>query len=383
MPSSLTPQPGSSAALDVAIVGGGLSGLALCNTLLRQGVDAHLFEARERLGGRIESVTCGAEGARADLGPTWYWPAHQPRISALVEALGLPHFAQHDPGDVLVLEQAAGAPRQVQADQLHGHARRLSGGMASLVEALAAQLPAAQVHLDHVLRQVELQGQRVQLSFDRATFSAAHVVLALPPRLVDEQLRFVPELPQALRDAQQATSTWMATQAKAVLTYRAPHWRTAGHSGNAFVQHEQAVLGEIFDACDSSANVHALGGFFALPPDRRSTYRKGLPMLLSSQISQLYGPAEPETQPQLRDWADEPFTCSARDLHEHTPTPNHPRPAPSPLQDAYWEGRLRFAGSETALYETGYMEGALAAAERVAEALLGSSRSAAAGTTRA
>lgn len=358
--------------VDIAVVGGGLSGLSLCRMLVDKGKQAHLFESRDRLGGRVESVTSGAGGAQGDLGPTWFWPTHQPRISALIDALGLPHFAQHDPGDVLVLEQAAGAPRQVQAEQLHGRARRLTGGMGTLVEALAAEIPATQIHLGHVLHQVEQTSDGLRLSFDGATVTAAQLVVALPPRLVDERVRFVPDLPQALHAAQQATPTWMATQAKAVLSYSGPHWREAGYSGNAFVQHEQAVLGEIFDACDPRAGLHALGGFFAMPPDRRRNYRKGLSMLLSSQISQLFGPVEPVAPPHVRDWADEPFTCSTRDLHEHSTTPNHPRPAPSPLQDAYWDERLWFAGSETALDETGYMEGALAAAERVAQALLGS-----------
>jgi len=48
------------------------------------------------------------------------------------------------------------------------------------------------------------------------------------------------------------TYTWMAGEAKAVIAYERPLWREAGNSGNAYVTHEQAVFGEIFDACDAT-----------------------------------------------------------------------------------------------------------------------------------
>ena len=45
----------------------------------------------------------------------------------------------------------------------------------------------------------------------------------------------------------------MAAQAKVVIPYDRAFWREAGQSGNAFVTHEQAVIGEIFDACDGQS----------------------------------------------------------------------------------------------------------------------------------
>ena len=59
---------------------------------------------------------------------------------------------------------------------------------------------------------------------------------------------------QAIMDAMRAAGTWMAAQAKVAVGYDRPIWREAGHSGNAFVTHEQAVIGEIFD------KVYSLGG---------------------------------------------------------------------------------------------------------------------------
>ena len=56
--------------LDVAIVGGGVCGLALAHSLQARHVDWRLFEARPRLGGRVLTAT-SASGTPQDLGPTW------------------------------------------------------------------------------------------------------------------------------------------------------------------------------------------------------------------------------------------------------------------------------------------------------------------------
>lgn len=54
------------------------------------------------------------------------------------------------------------------------------------------------------------------------------------------------------------TATWMAAQAKVVVSYARPFWRDVGQLGNAFVTHEQAVVSEIFDACDLTVTSAAL-----------------------------------------------------------------------------------------------------------------------------
>lgn len=356
--------------LDVAVVGGGLCGVSLTRSLLEHGLNVELFEARPQLGGRIASVDCEA-GAALDLGPTWYWPAAQPRMHALVEQLGLRSLPQHDPGDVLVLEQAGEAPKRVASENLHGGARRLAGGMARLLDALAHVIPEARVHRGHVLCAVRQCDDHVALEFERGQgrerlqLRARRVVLALPPRLVAEGVRFEPELDEDLEASLHATPTWMATAAKLSVRYAAPFWRTAGHSGNAFVQHEQAVLAEVFDACDDESSVFALGGFLALSPGARERYAAGLPMLMRHQIPQLF---QVDTAPialEYRDWAREPFTCSRRDLREYVPRAEHPAYGAAELTQAYWDGRLFFAGSESASREGGYLEGALVAAERV------------------
>ena len=52
---------------DIAIIGGGLSGLALARHLARDGCDFQLFEARNRFGGRIHSLQPGDQASHTAL----------------------------------------------------------------------------------------------------------------------------------------------------------------------------------------------------------------------------------------------------------------------------------------------------------------------------
>jgi len=357
--------------LDTLIIGGGLCGLALARSLHAQGRSFALYEARDRLGGRVLSVPSEAAGMALDLGPTWFWPDTQPRIVKLLAELGLRSFAQHDDGSLLRLTDHDQKPERMEMDALHGGARRVEGGMAALVEALADGLPAAAIRLQQELIAVRDRGTHVELLFRRGEVTtivhARHAVLAVPPRLLEERVHFAPALGDPLRDAMRATPTWMADQAKVAVGFAAPFWRAAGESGNAFVSHEHVVLGEIYDACDAGGRRAALGGFFALPPQfRAAVHPTSLAMLISSQLVQVFGEEAAHGELHVQDWATEAYTCSTLD---RTPLDAHPEYGNPKLRASLWSGKLLLGGSETAGYGGGYMEGALEAAARVQRAL--------------
>ncbi len=109
--------------------------------------------------------------------------------------------------------------------------------------------------------------------------------------------------------------TWMAAQAKVAIAYDSAAWREAGFSGNAFVTHEQAVVGEIYDACGRAA---APPRSPASLPSRRSCGRPSPPAAANAH-GQSDGPALRQRAVEggvqaYQDWAREPFTCSTRDL---------------------------------------------------------------------
>jgi monoamine oxidase len=358
--------------LDTAIIGAGVSGLALARSLHEQGRSFALYEARGRFGGRVLSVQDPSSEHAIDLGPTWYWPDTQPRVAKLVADLGLANFAQHDEGALLHLREADKTPEVIEGQKVHNGARRLEGGMASLVTALAEALPQQALHLEHVLVRLQDHDDHVSLTFRvneaSAEVEARRVVVAIPPRLLLEQVGFKPLLDDATRHAMHQAATWMAAQAKVVIAYAQPHWRAAGRSGNAFVSHDQAVIGEIFDACDAGATRAALGGFLAFAPEQREAFAAGLPMLMASQMAQVFGNAlEGGGAQHYQDWATEGFTCSR--LDRDAPATEHVDCANPLLRQAHWDGKLFLGGAETAANGAGYIEGALDAARRIQRAI--------------
>ncbi|MFM2056159.1 MAG: hypothetical protein RLY71_544 [Pseudomonadota bacterium] len=376
--------------LDVAIIGGGLCGLALAHSLAARRSDFRLFEARERLGGRILSVPT-RHGAVLDLGPTWFWPDTQPGVTRLIADLGLPSLAQRDDGRVQVLKDPNQPPdtlsvtpewdtapgAEAQPGRLHGGARRLVGGMGALVDAFVGALERAgqieRLRTGHALEALIDHGDHVELRLRHGAVSystlARRVVLALPPRVALSLVRFNPALPTELSESLQATPTWMGSAAKAALACAVPFWHAQGHSGNAWVSHPQAVLAEVFDASGAAqhgvARPAALAGFFALSVEQRESFRNAMPLLLESQFAQLFGAEAAEGELHWHDWATEPWTCSPQDRAEdgQLPSPMHygdPR-----LTQPCWDGRLWFGGAETAVQGGGYLEGALSAAARL------------------
>lgn len=357
--------------LDTLVIGAGLCGLDIACRLTAAGRDVLLLEARDRAGGRIETVAADADGVALDLGPAWFWPATQPRMEAMVRMLGLRAFAQHDDGLLLHLPQADGNPEVLAQRRVHEGAQRVEGGMGALVDALLRRLPAERLRTGCAVHRLVDGGDRIEVharSGDEAVVIVArHVVLALPPRLVAERIVCQPPLDATTMDALRATPTWMAAQAKAVMRLPQASWRLRGQTGNAFVTHPQAVLGEVFDACDAAGTRAALGGFFALPPPLRAACAGVLPLMARSQFAQLFGPEVEAGEPRVRDWAAEPCTCSALDAEDAGAHPDDGVPA---LAAPLWDGRLCLAGSETASRAAGYLEGALDAAHRVATRLL-------------
>lgn len=228
----------------IAIVGGGLSGLYAAFLLEQRGVDYQLFEARHWLGGRIASgLVDGADTLnRFDLGPTWYWPELQPDLAALIQSLQLKTFAQYETGDMLIERSPHTPPTRTRGYVNSPASMRLEGGMASLIDALCAQVNAGRIHLNHQLTGLEYGDNAsdlpVKLTLQTAAgetreWQAEQVLLAIPPRQVMAHVHFQPGLPPTLAGQWQATATWMAPHAKYVAVFDQPFWRSEGLSGEA------------------------------------------------------------------------------------------------------------------------------------------------------
>lgn len=356
---------------DIAIIGGGLSGLALARHLAEAGRDFQLFEARDRLGGRIASLQQPPEAGTQtevygfDLGPSWFWPG-QHRMQRLVQDLKLQKFDQYASGAVLFETKAGEILRDLGFASMQG-SWRLQSGMRGLIDGIAHQLPPDRLHLNHAVTELHQDGG---LAFSNGLkCQAQKIVLALPPRLAAE-LSFSPPLGPAQLQALTGIPTWMGGQAKFVALYDQPFWRQAGLSGDAFSQ--AGPLGEIHDASPSDPALAggasaALFGFIGLPAQTRRGQEAAITQAALAQLARIFGPkAAQPVKFAYQDWAQEKYTAAPQD---YAALGQHPAYGlPSALQDL-WQGRLCFCVTEVAAEMGGYLEGALAVAEQQAEFL--------------
>jgi len=347
--------------VDTIIIGGGLSGIYAAYLLSQRNKSFIVLEARERLGGRILSPE--HQGFFSDLGPSWYWPAIHPKMAQLIQALGLKSYRQFEEG-MGRFQNANGAVQTVSGYATEPLSWRLSGGMMALITKLCENILGNAIRLNHPVCQIEKKTSGALVSVGElekepwARFSTNKIILALPPRLAAATILFTPDLSHNLTQAMLKIGTWMAGQAKFCALYEKPFWRQKGLSGQTFSEH--GPLGEIHDGSNNNQGPYGLTGFVGIPAAQRN--QQHLMEAILSQLSIIYG--KPAAQPSAffyRDWARERFTATQFD---QPPMYEHPLYHPPAGQTSIWDGTIHFAGSETAMQHGGYLEGALAAAER-------------------
>ena len=350
---------------EVAIIGGGLSGLTAAKVLDDAGRDFRILEAASRLGGRIDALRDDAtHQPLGDLGPTWVWPPYQATVREWIERLELRTFPQYESGDA-VLELEANAPpaRQFLPGQ-HGMAR-IVGGPSAFVEALSRQTEEARVHLDCAVTKIERSGKLFQIHCRGGeTFKANRVIVAAPLRVMAEQVEWSGLLDEQVHSIMRGAPTWMATQAKVTVLYDRPFWREAGLSGR--VASRLGPMVEMHDHCGEDGQPAALFGFVGWPPNLRQ--QRDLRSDLVDQLVRCFGEqAAAYRQLEIRDWTIRATICARRDLET---APSHPLRLDSTMRQGHCDGGLFFAVAETASDSPGLIDGALKAGHRAARQCL-------------
>lgn len=359
----------------VIVVGAGLAGL-LCAYLLEQkGQSVVLIESRDRIGGRVLSDAANTRETYVDLGPSWVWPSLNPRLSHWTSVLNLKLFAQYQRGATVVEMQNHQVQHYAAPYTQEPESQRLEGGAVALLNALMERLERTQLLLNSSVTRMGHQPEggvavTVEGSEGEQQFGGTSVIVTLPPRLLAERIRWVPQLPTSLTAQWQRAPTWMAGQAKLVVAYKTPFWREAGLSGDG--SSRVGPLVEIHDASDAVGQSAALFGFLGIPAQQRVQIGEAeLIHHCLQQLVRMFGPqaAQPEWI-KLKDWAQDPHTATAADA---LPVTSHPRPQPRDLPMP-WHGLAFLAGSEFADDFNGYLEGAVRSAERAVEEWHGHSR---------
>ncbi|NOR55028.1 MAG: NAD(P)-binding protein [Sulfurovum sp.] len=324
----------------VLIIGAGLCGLYTAY-LLQDDFDVEIIEARERIGGRVHNI------AGHDMGPSWIW-GHQREILKLIQTLGLVVFEQYTQG--LALYDVPDGVQTFSPPQA-AKSYRIEGGISALLEAIKEKLHCT-IHLGEQVLSIS-QTKELEVETNKKIYTVSRVISTLPPRLAVKSIVYTPALETAVKNTLENIPTWMGYSAKCVIEYPNAFWREEGLSGFTFSH--VGPLSEIHDA--STKAKAALFGFVQSNVESANIEKKVL-----EQLVRLYGvQASEPTHIHFVDWKEEVYTSTEADKKPLSSHPNYG------FDLTHFEGKMFFSGTESAMSDGGYLEGALVAALHASE----------------
>jgi monoamine oxidase len=246
-----------------------------------------------------------------------------------------------------------------------GQESRFTGGSQEIALRVAAAL-GERVILGSAVRGIS-QGRRgVTVTTDNLTIDAKRAIVAVPPVLARE-IRFSPALP-AKHTSLLARYT-PGTMIKAQLVYDRPWWREKGLTGQLVTDSASGPVGVTYDNTPPSGAPGVILGFIGgsqtiahrarSPEERKQAFVEQLAFALGEEARAPIDWFEV-------DWTAEQWTrgCPTGSLAPGVLT-RWGRSMRAPA------GRIHWAGTETADYWTGYMDGAVRSGERAAAEVLG------------
>lgn len=343
----------------ILVVGAGLSGLTLAWRLRKKGYDVTILEADAKAGGRIQTIQLNGK-TPVEMGATWFGEKHVNLLSLLGE-LGIGKFQQYGSG-IALFESMSFVPAQhFDIPPAEEPTYRVQGGSSTIIHTLLEKTGKEHLHLNTAINKVEERGDHILVTDNHhREWQADSVVLTIPPRLLINSVAFTPELPRQLSVIMQSTHTWMSESVKFALSFESPFWRNKGYSGTVYSQAGPVV--EMYDHCNAEEDAFALKGFLSGSVQHLDeTERKQQVM---AQLTKLFGDNTPVDGIYTdRIWGRENFIHYPYEgyilPHQHNGHPVY--------RQAYMNGKLWIAGTETAPAFPGYMDGAVAAANFVAK----------------
>jgi monoamine oxidase len=240
--------------------------------------------------------------------------------------------------------------------------RRFVGGSQRVPLRLARQL-GDHVALHAPVHRIVQERHRVHVRTGRGTVAARRVIVAAPPPTVLD-IGFHPHLPSARRSL--LTSLRMGQLMKCDAIYPTPFWRAAGLNGFGISDHGAARA--VFDNTPPSGGPGVLLAFVGgstwrtygvqSPDQRRAAVLQG--------FADLFGPQALSPVDYVEhDWTHERWTRGGPTaIHGPGTLVAYGRTVREPF------GRVHWAGTETATYWSGYMDGAVSSGQRAAAEVL-------------
>src|SRR5699024_9176367 len=190
---------------------------------------------------------------------------------------------------------------------------------------------------------------------DGTTMDADKVIICIPPQLITKQITFSPGLPDVVSSIFPDVQTWMAGSIKFTLEYANPFWRNNGYSGMLYSH--AGIITEMYDHTNFEEDKFGFTGFLnAGAAAYASEVREEFVL---RQLTDLLGAKALKHIAYFdKVWTDE-YILDGNHVIQHPHQYNgHPL-----LQQSYMDGKLFFGGAETATEFSGYMEGAVIAAQ--------------------
>lgn len=345
---------------NILIIGAGLTGLTLAYLLRNDTRKVLLLEGSNRVGGRIHTHYPD-NGPPQEMGATWLGKKHE-QLNELLTELNLGIFEQIL-GKTAIYEPLSTSPPQlVTLPPNNDPSYRIQGGTEKLIQTLHGFLEPDQVQLNQRVTAIEQAATGLKVTTKDQVITADYVISTLPPYLLNETISVEPPLPENLLNVAEKTHTWMGDSIKVSLSYAQPFWREKQLSGTIFSN--VGPIPEMYDHADYDDEKFALKGFF------NGTYyslsrEERLEMALK-QLEKYFGPV-------VRNYLEYSEAVWANDPLTYVPYSSHVLPhqnnGHAVYQQAYLDGRLFVAGTETATVNPGYMEGAVQSARSIARAI--------------
>jgi len=351
----------------VFIIGAGLSGIYTA-WRLKNHFDVTLLEVRDRCGGRILSSTIDTDRqARVDLGPSWVWPQLQPRLNNLLQELGVNIFKQFTSGDMLYEIDPQNIKRH-SGPSSHNQSYRITNGTASLIDSLLSKMDSTSILLNTQVTSINKHNLLIEAKQDNETitYQADNIILALPPRIANKTITFIPPIEEETQQLWNNTPTWMAGHCKIVFIYDRPFWREQNLSGEVFSHY--GPLSEIYDGSPDNEEYYALTSFVGLNAQQRKQLTPDdLIEHSMHQLERLFGENSRQVLDiKIKDWSIDQYTTTEIDLNSAA---QHPE-MPSTISRSLWNKQLILAGTEAAHEHGGYLEGALQSADHAISLIL-------------
>lgn len=344
--------------MKVIIVGGGLSGLTTSYLLSKKNIQVTVLEASSRLGGRIQTIK-GSLDTPLELGATWFSDMHQNLIN-FIDTLGLKKYPQFSKGTSLFQTKSFEPPQKFFVPEAENPSYRLAGGTQTLIDSLVNCIPSENIKLNTGIVSIkEIENEIVVETIHGECFHADKVILCLPPQLIHSKIKFSPLLPENIIQILPTVQTWMAGAIKFVLEFERPFWREKGYSGMLY-SHAGIVV-EMYDHTNVEENKFGFTGFLN---GGASSYSQDVRKeLVLRQLTELLGEDILNFNYYTdKIWTDE-FVLNGNQIIQR-PHQNNGHPL---LQKSYMNDKLHFAGTESATEFSGYMEGAIISALKIAD----------------